>query len=85
VLARDVGDERRAEAYRLAIRRGLRSVMQLQFTNHLDMYYISKKELAQGGIRTTFYDNAIRIDNVQHNLMAAMRITEVFSPQDYSA
>lgn len=73
-LASIVGDEKRAERYGLAIRRGLRSVMQLQFVDDVDMYYISKREQARGGVRTTVYDNQIRVDNVQHNLLGVLNI-----------
>lgn len=73
-LAVSVGDKRREKAYRRAIRRGIRSVMQLEFSDSTDLFYISKKSLARGGLRTTVYNNEIRIDNVQHNLMALLKI-----------
>ena len=73
-LASLVGDQRRADSYALAIRRGLREVMQLQFVDDVDLYYISKRDRARGGIRTTVYDNRIRVDNVQHNLLAVLTI-----------
>jgi hypothetical protein len=83
-LARDCEDNARQEAYRLAIIRGLRSVMQLQFSDDVDMYYIAKRHLALGGLRTTVYDNAIRVDNVQHNLMAVMKVLGTFREDDYA-
>lgn len=83
-LAVAVGDSGRADQYRLAIRRGLRSVMQLQFADDIDLYYISRRELALGGIRTTVYDNEIRVDNVQHNLLAVLKILETFTPADFT-
>lgn len=73
-LATLVGDRRRADAYALAIRRGLREVMQLQFVDDVDLYYVSKRDRARGGIRTTVYDNRIRVDNVQHNLLAVLNV-----------
>ncbi len=73
-LAVDVGDTKRAEAYALVIKRAIRDVMQLQFRHDVDMYYISKRERVIGGVRTTEYNNEIRVDNVQHNLMALMKI-----------
>ena len=82
-LAREVQDKPREDAYRLAIRRGLRSAMQLQFRDEVDMFYISKREAVRGGMRTTVYDNSIRVDNVQHNLMAAIKVLEHFEPEDY--
>jgi len=84
-LARQTGDQKRMNAYRVAIVRGLRSVMQLQFIDEIDMFYISesKRKYARGGIRTTVYDNQIRCDNVQHNLMAILKILEAFEEDDY--
>ncbi len=82
-LAREIGDSKRQRVYRLAILRGLRSIMQLQFVDETDMYYISQRNRVLGGLRTTVYNNEIRIDNVEHALMATLKILKVFSPQDY--
>jgi hypothetical protein len=84
-LARQTGDKKHMEDYRIAIVRGLRSVMQLQFTDEIDMFYISesKRKFTRGGIRTTVYDNQIRCDNVQHNLMAILKILDAFEQDDY--
>lgn len=85
-LAREVGDYDRMNNYRTAINWGLRSVIQLQFTDAIDMFYVSPsmKKYVEGGIRTTVYNNEIRCDNVQHNLMAALKILEVFDDADYN-
>lgn len=72
-LARRNGDTARAGRYRLAILRGIRSLMQLQFRDDADMYYVARRERVLGGIRTEVYDNAIRVDNVQHGLMALLK------------
>ena len=82
-LARHVGDAVRLEDYRVAIARGLRHALQLQFEDETDLYYVSKRSRVHGALRTTVYDNTIRVDNVQHNLMAAMRVLDLFSPGDY--
>ncbi len=82
-LARELGDRERAEKYRLAIVRGLRSLMQLQFADDLDMFYISNRDRVRGGLRTTVYNSEIRVDNVQHGLMAMMKILKTFSALDY--
>jgi hypothetical protein len=73
-LAVLVGDGARQDRYFLAIRRGLRDVMQLQFVDNVDMYYSGDRRLVRGGIRTEVYDNRIRVDNVQHNLLAVLNI-----------
>jgi hypothetical protein len=81
-LARSGGDAGRAGAYRLAILRGLRSLMQLQFRDSVDMFYVSRTERVQGGIRTEAYDNTIRVDNVQHGLMALLKILKRMDGED---
>ncbi|MDD9941499.1 MAG: hypothetical protein OXU20_10705 [Myxococcales bacterium] len=81
-LAKELGDEGRMVNYRLAILRGLRSLMQLQFEDDIDMFYVSRQDRVLGGIRTTVYDNSIRVDNVQHGLMAIMRIIDEFDAHD---
>jgi len=73
-LAVDEGDATRAEAYAVVIRRALRDVLQLQFRTGVDMFYINKRPRVMGGLRTTEYNNEIRVDNVQHNLMALMKL-----------
>ncbi|MGM0652959.1 MAG: hypothetical protein ACQES4_09315, partial [Bacillota bacterium] len=62
-----------------------RSVMQLQFADEVDMFYISQpmRPYVEGGIRTTVYDNEIRCDNVQHNYMALLKILDVFDKDDF--
>lgn len=82
-LAEEVGDYDRAQKYRAAILRGTRSLMQLQYTDDIDMYYINQRDRVQGGLRTTVYDNTIRVDNVQHAYMAVRKIPSLFSEDDY--
>lgn len=82
-LARELGDSRRETAYRRAIIRGLRSLLQLQFQDDIDMFYISDKDKVRGALRTTVYDNVVRIDNVQQNLMAVLKVLKVFGSEDY--
>ena len=82
-LAKDVGDDARTNAYRTAIVRGIRNLMQLQFSDAVDMYYVSQRDRVEGGLRTTVYDNAIRVDNVQHGLLAVMDALETFRAADY--
>ncbi len=83
-LASAVRDQARTEAYREAIARGLRHLMQLQFADEVDMYYVSKPARVSGGLRTTVYDNIIRVDNVQHGLLAVLDILEAFEAADYA-
>ncbi len=77
-MAKEVGDEVRAERYRRAMLQGIRSLMQLQFVDDVDTYYVVKKDDVLGGIRTTVYNNTIRVDNVQHSLMGLMKLIPAF-------
>ena len=83
-IARKSGDARRAEAYRTSIVRGIRHLMQLEFRDEVDMFYISQRDRVQGGIRTTIYNNEIRVDNVQHGLMALLEILSAFKDEDFA-
>lgn len=83
LAAKHVSDVTRAEHYRTVIRRGLRSVMQLQFVDEVDMFYVHDRRRVRGGLRTTVYNNHIRVDNVQHNLMAILKIVEAFGDEDF--
>jgi hypothetical protein len=83
-LARAVGDEARTERYRLSIVNGLRSLKQVMFKDERDMYYVRKSDYLQGGVRTTVYNNVMRIDNVQHNQMAILKILRAFKDEDFS-
>jgi hypothetical protein len=82
-LARQVGDTAREEAYRLAIVRGLRNALQLEFADDVDMYYVSRGGRVRGALRTTVYDNEIRVDNVQHMLMAVQKVLATFDDKDF--
>lgn len=78
-LALQVGDEERVQRYEAAIWWGIRSLRQLQFRDAVDLFYISRPEAVHGGLRTTVYDNVIRVDNVQHGMMALLML--VHHPQ----
>jgi hypothetical protein len=82
-MARQVGEKERQESYRRSIVRGLRSVNQLLYRDGVNLYYVQKRDLLRGGVPTTVYDNIVRIDNIQHNLMAILKILREFGPEDY--
>ncbi len=82
-MAKASGDSGRQEQYRRSIIRGLRSVMQLTFLDDVDLYYVYQKDKVLGGVRETVYDNEIRVDNIQHNLMALLKILRDFESDDY--
>ncbi len=82
-LARKLGDAARAEEYRLVLLRALRDCRQLSFRDDRDMFYVSKRDFLRGGLRTTIYDNQVRVDNVQHNQMAILKILAEFKEEDF--
>ncbi len=75
-------DGQRKGIYAQSIRRGLRYLMQLQYIDKVDMFFVLNPGRTMGGLRTAVYDNQIRCDNVQHALMATLKIlgTEIVSP-----
>lgn len=73
-LARALGETTRIGTYGRAVKRGLRSLRQLQFRDQVDTFYISKKTRVLGALRTEVYDNAVRIDSAAHALAAAIKI-----------
>lgn len=82
-LARQLGDRRRADSYHKALVRAARSLRQLQYRDDLSMFYLHRKARAAGGIRTSVFNNEIRIDNVQHGLMALWKMLDRFTPADF--
>ncbi len=73
-LAHTLGDEGRTSLYGRAIRRGLRSLRQLQFRDWRDAFYISRPVRVLGALRTEAYDNAVRLDSAAHALLAAVKV-----------
>ncbi|MFK8182057.1 MAG: aspartyl/asparaginyl beta-hydroxylase domain-containing protein [Phormidesmis sp.] len=76
-LAIESEDYPRAQRYQQVIWRGLRSIRQLQFKSKADLFYISQISPVHGGLRTTVYNNVIRVDNVQHCLMALIKLSQI--------
>jgi hypothetical protein len=84
-LARQLDDTARQERYRIAIVRGLRSIAQLTLKDDTDMFYATKRERLRGGVRTTEYNNVVRIDSVQHSLTAIQKILDALTIKDFEA
>jgi hypothetical protein len=84
-LAVELKDEKRIKSYRRAIVRALRSLIQLQFQDEVDLFYIptAERPRALGGLRTRTYDNEIRVDNVQHTLLGVDKVLRLFRPEDF--
>ena len=76
-LAIRLQDGPRAARYAQALRRGLRAIRQLQYRDrNTDAWYIAHPERVMGGMRTESYNNEIRVDNVQHCLMALLKLAD---------
>ena len=82
-IAKRTGDKPRQARYALALSRAIRSVMQLQFVDDVDMYYVTDRVQTKGGLRTTVIRPEVRVDNVQHVLMGMLKVIERFEPGEY--
>ncbi len=82
-IAKRTGDQKRQARYALALSRAIRSVMQLQFVDDVDMYYVTDRERTKGGLRTTVIRPEIRVDNVQHVLMGVLKVLARFEPGEF--
>lgn len=74
-LAREVADGARTTLYQRAVERGMRSLRQLQFRDERDAFYVSRRHRVMGALRTTVYDNAVRVDSAGHALAAALKVS----------
>src|SRR5690606_10034549 len=82
-MAKRLGDEKRQARYALSLSRGIRSVMQLQFVDDVDMYYVTDRERTRGGLRTDTIRPEVRVDNVQHVLMGVLKVLDRFEPGEF--
>ncbi len=82
-VAKAVGDTRRQETYRLALVRGLRNVMQMTYLSEVECFLSVDPAKVMGGTRTNLWNTNVRCDNVQHNLMAILKILERFEDADF--
>jgi hypothetical protein len=83
-VARVTGDSQRHRVYRVAILRGLRSLAQLTYKWMDDMNFHAKRDRLLGGVRSNEHNNNIRVDNVQHAIMAILGVLSVFKESDWS-
>ena len=84
LLAKAVKDIVRMKRYGKALFLGLRSILQLQMTDEVDMFYISKRDRVLGSIRTSVHHNEIRVDNIQHPLNAMITILATISEKEFA-
>ena len=75
-VAKESGDSARAAKYHRTLVRGIRNLMQLQFRDVTNQFYIQDRAKTQGAFRTEVYDNTIRIDNNQHAGIALCKFLE---------
>lgn len=72
-LARSIQDAKRIQNYEYAVRWGLRSLFQLQYTETEAQNPKSSKKFF-GGIRSSEDSGEIRVDNTQHSAMAMINL-----------
>lgn len=82
--ARATGDTALAETCRTSLLRAARALRQLQFRHGDDMFGVHHRTRVRGAIRTAVHDNTIRVDNVQHGLMALLRMDQTFTDADFT-
>lgn len=83
-LAKELGDSERAIIYRDSMLLGIRSLMQLQYSEQNMWGYTGEMPKVLGGIRKTYDNSEMRIDNTQHAVMAIAKALEVLEEKDYS-
>ncbi len=84
-MAVELGDTPRASTYRRTLRRVLRYLLQLQFDDHVDLFYVADRDSIHGAIRTTPWDSRIRVDNVQHALMGLIKLLSRWDEADFAS
>ncbi|MFH1789152.1 MAG: hypothetical protein ABH834_07210, partial [Candidatus Altiarchaeota archaeon] len=82
-LAREAGDVERAERYLRSVRLAALNLMNLQFADAGDMYYLGNPGRVYGGVKTGVFQNSIRVDTTQHASDAFTKILEVFSEDEF--
>jgi hypothetical protein len=83
-VARESEDLDWAGRYREAIILALRNLIQLQFADDVDAFYVARQVRVFGALRTSPWDNSLRIDNVAHALLAVSRALEVLGDEDFA-
>lgn len=80
LLARSVGDAKRAMRYEGVVREAARFVTQLQVRSE-EAYFMRSPQDAVGGIRTSPSLNLLRIDHGQHALIGLIKARQVLFPE----
>jgi len=83
-LAKRQGDAERRERYREALVRGIRNCMQFTFKDDLECFYGFEPRRLLGGTRTNAFNNRVRCDNVQHNLMGILKVLKRFDDEEFA-
>ncbi|MBI2653000.1 AMMECR1 domain-containing protein [Candidatus Woesearchaeota archaeon] len=76
-LAKSVGDTNRAKKYGKSLNLASRFILQLQF-DYNNSYYIEDAEEVIGAVRESLTSNNLRIDYTSHNILALIKIYEVY-------
>ena len=73
IVAVLVNDTDHIDKYEQSIVNGTRFILQLQFTEE-NAFYVENQTRSIGGFKTSLTKNEIRVDNVQHSVMALLKV-----------
>ena len=85
MAAREVGDTTRAELYRTALLCGLRALLQMQYDDAAELFFVPSElhPMALGGFRTTVYDGRISVQAVNTAIRALSAALNALQTEDY--
>lgn len=82
-LAREFNDSMRMKRYGRSVRLAALNIMNLQFADAGDMYYLGNPGRVYGAVKTGVFQNSIRVDTTQHSSDAFTKILEVFTEDEF--
>jgi hypothetical protein len=85
MAVREVGDTTRAELYRTALLRGLRALLQMQYDDAAELFFVPSElhPMALGGFRTNDYDGRINVQAVNTAIRALSAALNALQAEDY--
>lgn len=85
ISAREAGDSTRADLYRTALLRGLRALLQMQYNDAAELFFVPAElhPMTMGGFRTTVYDGRINVRAVNAAITALSAALNALQAEDY--
>jgi hypothetical protein len=74
-IAKKISDQEHEAKYKDSIKKGIRYILQLQYTKE-NTYYFIEPELVIGGFKQSLTNNYIRNDFAQHSFFALMKTSQ---------